>query len=143
MDELIRMSPADGLVAGLGSVNGEMFGEDAARCMVMSYDYTVFAGTQGFMNHKKMDRLFALAGEWRIPLVLFAEGGGGRPGETDYMGVAGLELTTFRQYAKLSGLAPSSRSCPVAALRATPRSSAAATSSSRRETAISAWAGRP
>ncbi|WP_163769948.1 carboxyl transferase domain-containing protein, partial [Proteus mirabilis] len=80
------MSPADGLITGIGAVNGALFGEDAARCMAMSYDYTVFAGTQGFMNHKKMDRMFRLAGEWRLPLVVFAEGGGGRPGETDYMG---------------------------------------------------------
>lgn len=106
MDELVRVSPADGLVAGIGSVNGDRFGQEDARCLVMSYDYTVFAGTQGFMNHKKMDRLFGLAKDWRLPIVLFAEGGGGRPGETDHMGVAGLDLTTFRQFGTLSGLVP-------------------------------------
>ncbi|MGL4287865.1 MAG: biotin carboxylase N-terminal domain-containing protein, partial [Phreatobacter sp.] len=106
LDELMEMSPADGLVTGIGAVNGAQFGEDAARCMAMSYDYTVFAGTQGFMNHKKMDRMFRLAGEWRLPLVVFAEGGGGRPGETDYMGVAGLDVPTFRMLARLSGQAP-------------------------------------
>ncbi|QCI66604.1 acetyl-CoA carboxylase family protein [Phreatobacter stygius] len=105
LDELMEMSPADGLVTGIGAVNGALFGE-AARCMAMSYDYTVFAGTQGFMNHKKMDRMFRLAGEWRLPLVIFAEGGGGRPGETDYMGVAGLDVPTFRMLARLSGQAP-------------------------------------
>ncbi|MFY0099919.1 hypothetical protein ABTQ08_20870, partial [Acinetobacter baumannii] len=67
LDERMDMSPADGLVTGIGAVNGAQFGEDAARCMAMSYDYTVFAGTQGFMNHKKMDRMFRLAGEWRLP----------------------------------------------------------------------------
>ena len=106
VEELTAMSPADGLIAGIGAVNGALFGEAEARCMVMSYDYTVFAGTQGFMNHKKMDRMLRLAGEWRLPLVMFAEGGGGRPGETDFMGVAGLDLQTFRMLAELSGAAP-------------------------------------
>ncbi|WP_163594768.1 carboxyl transferase domain-containing protein, partial [Klebsiella pneumoniae] len=85
LDELMEMSPADGLITGIGAVNGALFGEDAARCMAMSYDYTVFAGTQGVMNHKKTDRLLGLAEQWRLPLVLFAEGGGGRPGDTDFV----------------------------------------------------------
>ena len=106
LDELMAMSPADGLVAGIGAVNGALFEETKARCLVMSYDYTVFAGTQGFMNHKKMDRMLRLAGEWRLPVVVFAEGGGGRPGETDFMGVAGLDVPTFRMLATLSGTAP-------------------------------------
>src|SRR5262249_52861207 len=72
----------------------------------LGYDYTVFAGTQGFMNHKKTDRLLHLAQQWKLPLVLFAEGGGGRPGDTDYLGVAGLDLTTFLNFAQLSGLVP-------------------------------------
>ncbi|MCZ0734863.1 acetyl-CoA carboxylase family protein [Phreatobacter sp. AB_2022a] len=106
LDELMAMSPADGLVAGIGAVNGALFDETKARCLIMSYDYTVFAGTQGFMNHKKMDRMLRLAGEWRLPVVVFAEGGGGRPGETDFMGVAGLDVPTFRMLATLSGTAP-------------------------------------
>ncbi|HJV84426.1 MAG TPA: carboxyl transferase domain-containing protein [Noviherbaspirillum sp.] len=106
LDELIRISPADGLVAGVGSVNGAQFDEDKARCMVMSYDYTVFAGTQGMMNHKKTDRMFQLAEQWRLPVVLFAEGGGGRPGDTDAMVVAGLDVMSFISFARLSGLVP-------------------------------------
>jgi len=106
MDELMRISPADGLIAGIGSINGALFGDEASRAMVMAYDYTVFAGTQGATNHKKKDRLLKLASEWRLPVVLFAEGGGGRPGDTDIPGVAGLDVPTFRQYAKLSGLIP-------------------------------------
>jgi acetyl-CoA carboxylase carboxyltransferase component len=74
--------------------------------MVLGYDYTVFAGTQGFMNHKKTDRLLQIARRWKLPLVLFAEGGGGRPGDTDHMGVAGLDVLTFMNFAQLSGLAP-------------------------------------
>jgi acetyl-CoA carboxylase carboxyltransferase component len=105
-DELLRMSPADGLVAGIGTVNGALFGDEQSRCMVIAYDYTVFAGTQGMMNHKKKDRMLQLAEEWRLPLVLFAEGGGGRPGDTDSPGVAGLDIPTFATFARLSGLVP-------------------------------------
>ena len=76
-DDLIRRTPADGLIAGVGSVNGSEFGESKARCMVFAYDYSVLAGTQGFFNHKKMDRMLKLAREHRLPVVLFAEGGGG------------------------------------------------------------------
>ncbi len=105
-EELIKLSPADGLVTGIGNVNGVLFSDEQSRCMVLAYDYTVFAGTQGFMNHKKMDRLLSLARQWRLPIFLFAEGGGGRPGDTDWPGVAGLDNTTFINFAKLSGFVP-------------------------------------
>ncbi len=106
LEELVEISPADGLIAGIGTVNGDRFPREAARCLAMSYDYTVFAGTQGFMNHKKMDRMLHQAADWSLPLVVFAEGGGGRPGETDFMGVAGLDLPTFHLLAQHSGRAP-------------------------------------
>jgi acetyl-CoA carboxylase carboxyltransferase component/biotin carboxyl carrier protein len=106
MDELIRMSPADGLVAGIASINGELFGDEASRCLVMAYDYTVMAGTQGMMNHKKTDRMLHLAEQWRLPVVFFTEGGGGRPGDTDALLVAGLDCTSFAAYARLAGLVP-------------------------------------
>ncbi len=107
-EDLIRKKPADGLIAGIGSVNGSFFKDDKSRCMLMAYDYTVLAGTQGFFNHKKMDRMLKLAFEQRLPLVLFAEGGGGRPGDVDAFGimVAGLDLSTFGAFAKLSGRVP-------------------------------------
>ncbi|HEX8886385.1 MAG TPA: carboxyl transferase domain-containing protein, partial [Noviherbaspirillum sp.] len=106
MDELIRISPADGLVSGIASINGDLFGEERARCLVMAYDYTVMAGTQGMMNHKKTDRMLRLAEQWRLPVVFFTEGGGGRPGDTDALLVAGLDCTSFAAYARLSGLVP-------------------------------------
>ncbi|WP_321865502.1 acetyl-CoA carboxylase family protein [Paraburkholderia tropica] len=106
LDELIAQSPADGLIAGIGTVNAARFGAQAARCMAIAYDYTVFAGTQGMMSHKKTDRMLQLAEQWRLPLVLFAEGGGGRPGDTDHVGVAGLDCRTFASMARLSGQVP-------------------------------------
>ena len=108
VDDLIEKTPADGLITGVGTVNAEQCGDNAGRCMVLAYDYTVLAGTQGFFNHKKMDRLLQLADEQRLPLILFAEGGGGRPGDTDAEGVmiAGLDLPTFSLFAGLSGRVP-------------------------------------
>jgi len=108
VDDLIRNTPADGLITGIGSVNGSLFGDCKARCMVMAYDYSVLAGTQGYFNHKKMDRMLKLAYEQSLPLVLFAEGGGGRPGDVDADGVmpTGLDLSTFGLFARLSGKVP-------------------------------------
>jgi acetyl-CoA carboxylase carboxyltransferase component len=108
MDDLIKRTPADGIITGIGTVNGALFKKDKARCMVMAYDYTVLAGTQGYFSHKKKDRILKLALEQRLPVVLFAEGGGGRPGDVDADGVriADLHLTTFAMFAKLSGRVP-------------------------------------
>ena len=106
LDDLIKNTPADGMVAGFGRVNGEQFGHDKARCIVMSYDYTVMAGTQGFKNHYKKDRMFSLAEKWQLPVIFFAEGGGGRPGDTEWSTPAGLDVPTFHLWAKLSGLVP-------------------------------------
>jgi acetyl/propionyl-CoA carboxylase alpha subunit/acetyl-CoA carboxylase carboxyltransferase component len=104
--ELERMSPADGLIAGIGQINGDRFGEERSRCIAMAYDYTVFAGTQGYVNHQKTDRMLSLAERWRVPLVMFTEGGGGRPGDTDVTWASGLAVPTFASYARLSGLVP-------------------------------------
>jgi acetyl-CoA carboxylase carboxyltransferase component/biotin carboxyl carrier protein len=106
LEDLTLRTPADGLVAGIASVNGDLFGPDRSRCAVLAYDYTVLAGTQGVQNHRKKDRLFELAAQWRLPVVIFTEGGGGRPGDTDGTGVAGLDCTTFQTFSSLSGLVP-------------------------------------
>src|SRR5262249_58197121 len=83
IQELIDTTPADGLVMGVGRVNGHLFPDSASRCVVMAYDYTVLAGTQGKKNHQKKDRMFEPADRPRPPIVFFTEGGGGRPGDTD------------------------------------------------------------
>ncbi len=106
LDDLIRNTPGDGIITGIGTINASAFGEERARAAVMAYDYTVLAGTQGAMNHRKKDRLLKVAEDSKLPVVLFTEGGGGRPGDTDFPGVAGLDTPTFRQYAKLSGSVP-------------------------------------
>jgi acetyl-CoA carboxylase carboxyltransferase component len=106
IDDLVTNTPADGLVAGVGRVNGDLFGSERSRCAVLSYDYSVLAGTQGQMNHHKKDRLFALARRLRLPVVLFAEGGGGRPGDTDMAVVTGLDTEAFALFGALSGQVP-------------------------------------
>ncbi len=106
LQDLMENTPADGVVAGIGTVNAALVGAERAACMAVVYDYTVLAGTQGAMNHKKQDRLFRLAERQRLPLVLYAEGGGGRPGDTDHLGLTGLDCSTFAQFARLSGRVP-------------------------------------
>jgi acetyl-CoA carboxylase carboxyltransferase component len=97
--ELIERTPADGLIAGVAEIDGN-------PCVAMSYDYTVLAGTQGMRGHLKKDRLFEVAERRRLPVVLFAEGGGGRPGDVDFPIVAGLDCRAFHLFGRLSGLVP-------------------------------------
>jgi acetyl-CoA carboxylase carboxyltransferase component len=99
LDDLIARTPADGLVGGTGTVAGH-------PVIAMTYDYTVLAGTQGLQNHRKKDRLFELAERQRLPVVFFTEGGGGRPGDTDGVGVSGLDCLAFNLFGRLSGLVP-------------------------------------
>ena len=106
VQELVERTPADGMIGGVGTVNGHLFDGHAARVVAMSYDYTVLAGTQGTQNHRKKDRLFEVAEQLRLPVVFFTEGGGGRPGDTDQTGVSGLDCLAFLYFAELSGLVP-------------------------------------
>jgi acetyl-CoA carboxylase carboxyltransferase component len=106
LDDLLRNTPADGMVTGIASINRASFGAARARAVVMAYDATVLAGTQGLRNHQKTDRLLAIAARERLPVVLFAEGGGGRPGDVDMPVVAGLHVPTFASFARLSGRVP-------------------------------------
>ncbi|MDB5434019.1 MAG: biotin carboxylase, partial [Phenylobacterium sp.] len=102
LEELIATTPADGMLMGLASVNGDRFPEDRARTAVFAYDYTVLAGTQGGNNHWKLDRMAELALRWRLPTVFFTEGGGGRPGDTE----GGGFTRGFEYWGKLSGAVP-------------------------------------
>src|SRR5262245_57339955 len=105
LDDLIARTPADGFIGGTARINGDLFGEGGA-CAVLSYDYTVLAGTQGAVGHRKKDRLFELIERMRLPTVFFAEGGGGRPGDTDYPVVSALDTRAFALWARLSGVVP-------------------------------------
>ena len=105
-DDLVANTPGDGIVGGIGRINGARFPDGSSRCAVMSYDYTVLAGTQGHRGHQKTDRLLELCERLRLPLVLFAEGGGGRPGDTDVPTIAGLNVSSFAAISRLSGLVP-------------------------------------
>ena len=107
-EDLQANTPADGMAAGVGQVNGELFDETAARCVGLAYDYTVLAGTQGYFNHKKTDRVLEIAERWKAPVIFFAEGGGGRPGDVDAgtLIASSLDTTSFSAFARLSGLVP-------------------------------------
>ncbi|MEM9202401.1 MAG: carboxyl transferase domain-containing protein [Actinomycetota bacterium] len=107
VEDLIASTPGDGLIGGLATINADLVGEDNAHVAVMSYDYMVLAGTQGFRGHQKKDRLLEVVNRLDIPVVLFAEGGGGRPGDTDTSFLAGLQIMSFAWMARLSGGQPS------------------------------------
>jgi acetyl-CoA carboxylase carboxyltransferase component len=107
-EELIKKTPADGLIGGIGTVNSKLFGEKNSKCCVMSYDYMVLAGTQGGFNHKKTDRLISISKKGKLPIIFFVEGGGGRPGDVDFYSISsgGLDLPTWSEFSKLSGKVP-------------------------------------
>lgn len=108
VEELIHKTPADGIIVGVATINSDLFGDDASRCAVLSYDYTVYAGTQGFQGHRKTDRILQVAHEAKLPVVFFTEGGGGRPNDTDLLNImiSGLECASFREFASLQGFVP-------------------------------------
>src|SRR5690606_24697989 len=105
-EDLIVNTPADGIVTGIGNINGAQFGYEQSLSAVMAYDATVLAGTQGKRNHIKTDRPVERARRDEMPFVLFAEGGGGRPGDVDFPFVSGLYQPSFAALAELSGEVP-------------------------------------
>ena len=106
-EDLQISTAADGVITGVATINRDQFGKDSSRAAVVVYDYSVLAGTQGFFHHKKLDRILEVAEEWKLPVVMYTEGGGGRPGDTDVTtAIAGLDLTSFSVWARLSGLVP-------------------------------------
>ncbi len=106
-EDLQTSTAADGVITGVATINRDQFGEDKSRAAVVVYDYAVLAGTQGYYHHKKLDRIFELAEEWKLPVIMYTEGGGGRPGDTDVTTqIAGLNIKSFSTWARMSGLVP-------------------------------------
>ena len=110
---LRETTQADGLVMGIGSINGDLFEEDQSRAVVVHYDYMVVAGTQGGRGHYKQDRIYELAGRYRLPLVLFAEGGGGRPGISGGERAEAVDIAVEAGLRKPGQAPPSSRAAAV------------------------------
>ena len=107
LEDLRSNTPADGIITGVGEVNGHLFSPEVSRCVGLAYDFTVLAGTQGHFSHKKTDRILEFAEHWKTPIVWFTEGGGGRPGDVDVTtGASSLDTTSFTTFARLSGNAP-------------------------------------
>ena len=108
IEDLQVATPADGIVTGIGDVNGTLFGPETSRCAALAYDYTVLAGTQGHFGHKKTDQILEFAEHWKLPVVWYTEGGGGRPGDVDVGGLSAssLDTTSFTTFARMSGVAP-------------------------------------
>ncbi|MEH6549418.1 MAG: carboxyl transferase domain-containing protein [Pseudomonadales bacterium] len=106
-EDLQVSTAADGVITGIGTINAELCNPESNRAAVAVYDYSVLAGTQGYYHHKKLDRLFSLAEEHALPVIIYTEGGGGRPGDTDvHTQIAGLNIETFMIWARLSGQVP-------------------------------------
>lgn len=99
-ETLKTTTAADGIITGVASVNG------FPTALVIN-DYSVLAGTQGFFHHQKLDRMLDTAAKQKLPVIMFTEGGGGRPGDTDITTVnSGLQCTSFGAWAGLSGQVP-------------------------------------
>ena len=107
LEDLRANTPADGIITGVGEVNGSLFGSDRARVVGLAYDFTVLAGTQGHFSHKKTDRVLEFAEHWKLPVIWYTEGGGGRPGDVDGgTSASSLDTTSFTTFARMSGIAP-------------------------------------
>lgn len=106
-EELQASTAGDGIITGTCTINARQVGAGRARAAVIVNDYSVLAGTQGFFHHKKLDRICELARDHRLPVIMYTEGGGGRPGDTDVTTqIAGLNIPSFATWAGLCGQVP-------------------------------------
>lgn len=105
--ELQSTTAADGILTGLATINSDLYGPDRSKTAVIINDYSVLAGTQGYFHHAKLDRILAVAGRQGLPVIMYSEGGGGRPGDTDITTVnSGLQCESFGSWAALAGRSP-------------------------------------
>ncbi|MFT4998697.1 MAG: acetyl-CoA carboxylase carboxyltransferase component, partial [Flavobacteriales bacterium] len=105
-DDLYIKTAADGIITGTATINGAQHPDNCNAAIIIN-DYSVLAGTQGYFHHKKLDRILTLARDQKLPVVMYTEGGGGRPGDTDVTTqIAGLNIPSFAIWAALSGVVP-------------------------------------
>ena len=106
-DALYAETAADAVITAVGAVNAELFPIEQSQTALIINDYTVLAGTQGYFHHRKIDRLLEISKQDDLPIVMYTEGGGGRPGDTDVkVNIAGLNSTSFSRWAGLTGRVP-------------------------------------
>jgi acetyl-CoA carboxylase carboxyltransferase component len=105
-DELYVKTAADGIITGTATINADHHPDNCNAAVIIN-DYSVLAGTQGYFHHKKLDRILSVARDQKLPVVMYTEGGGGRPGDTDVTTqIAGLNIPSFALWAALSGVVP-------------------------------------
>ena len=106
-EELQTDTAADGIITGIAKINSEWLGSEHSGAAIVINDYSVLAGTQGYYHHQKLDRILAVARDRRLPVIMYTEGGGGRPGDTDVTTVnSGLQCQSFGTWAGLSQIVP-------------------------------------
>ncbi len=103
-DELLMETSGDGVITGFCKINSNIIENKSTDAVAIVYDYSVLAGTQGYFHHMKLDRICEKAKKYKLPIVIFTEGGGGRPGDTDInTSIAGLHVPTFALWGSLTG----------------------------------------
>jgi len=106
-EDLQEQTAGDGVITATGLVNRDLFGASTALTALIINDYTVLAGTQGYFHHRKIDRMLGVAAQRRLPIIMYTEGGGGRPGDTDVLiSGGGLNVPTFHRWCALAGQVP-------------------------------------
>jgi acetyl-CoA carboxylase carboxyltransferase component len=106
-EELQSTTAGDGILTGLATINANLYGPSRSKTAVIINDYSVLAGTQGYFHHAKLDRILAVAERQGVPVIMYSEGGGGRPGDTDITTVnSGLQCGSFGSWAALAGKSP-------------------------------------
>ena len=104
VEDLRTETAADGIITGFGKINGDILDDSKALSAIIINDYSVLAGTQGYYHHKKLDRICETAEKQKLSVIMYTEGGGGRPGDTDvHVQFAGLNIPSFSNWAKLRG----------------------------------------
>ena len=93
-----KFTPADGVVTGIGDIDGR-------KACVIAYDFTVMAGSMGMVTEIKATRMRELALKERIPIIWLVDSAGARIQEA-----AGSMFARtgdlFREQVIMSGVVP-------------------------------------